>query len=117
MDIQDLLTQARDGMTVKRVFGEPFERDGVTVIPVAKVMGGAGGGSGPAPAGDQGSGAGGGYGLMAKPAGIYVIKGDAVAWHPALDLNRVILGGQIVAIVLFLALRSIVKARTIGRRT
>ncbi|HZL02416.1 MAG TPA: hypothetical protein VFC48_04760, partial [Cellulomonas sp.] len=28
------------------MFGEPFERGGVTIIPVAKVMGGSGGGGG-----------------------------------------------------------------------
>ena len=33
-------------MSVHRVFGEPYEKDGATIIPVAKVAGGAGGGSG-----------------------------------------------------------------------
>jgi uncharacterized spore protein YtfJ len=33
-------------MTMKRVFGEPIERGGVTVIPVANVTGGFGGGRG-----------------------------------------------------------------------
>ena len=117
MEIQDLLAQARDTLTVKRVFGEPIENNGVTVIPVATVMGGAGGGSGSAPEGDGGSGAGGGFGLRASPAGVYVIKGDTVTWQPALDLNRVILGGQIVAVVLFLTIRSIVKARANDSRT
>jgi hypothetical protein len=39
------------------------------------------------------------------------IKGETVTWQPALNLNRVILGGQIVAIDLFLTIRSIVHAR------
>lgn len=39
MDVQDVITQARDAITVKRVFGEPYERNGVTVIPVARVKG------------------------------------------------------------------------------
>ena len=43
MDLHEVLNHARDAMTVKRVFGDPYEKDGVTVIPVANVMGGAGG--------------------------------------------------------------------------
>jgi uncharacterized spore protein YtfJ len=46
VDLNTLLAQARDSLTVKRVFGEPIERDGVTVIPVANVMGAFGGGGG-----------------------------------------------------------------------
>jgi uncharacterized spore protein YtfJ len=115
MEIKDLLAQARDTMTVKRVFGDPIERDGVTVIPVAKVTGGAGGGSGTSGEGETSSGAGGGFGVAAAPAGVYVIKGQEVSWQPALDVNRVILGGQLVAIVLLLTVRAIVKARAGGR--
>ena len=106
MDVQAILSQARDAITVKRVFGEPIERDGVTVIPVARVGGGGGGG-----AGKNGEG-GVGFGLGATPAGVYVIKGDTVRWEPALDLNRVILGGQLVAIVLFMVVRSILRGRS-----
>ena len=35
-----------DALNVRRVFGDAYEVDGVTVIPVAKVAGGAGGGGG-----------------------------------------------------------------------
>jgi uncharacterized spore protein YtfJ len=112
MDIQELLTQARDTMTVKQVFGEPYEKDGVTVIPVAAVGGGGGGGSGEQSG--EGKGGGGGFGMSARPAGMYVIKGEDVKWIPAFDMNRVIMGGQIVAIIALLTLRTIVKtvART-----
>ncbi|HEX5504432.1 MAG TPA: hypothetical protein VFW96_17545 [Thermomicrobiales bacterium] len=34
-----------------------------------------------------------------------------MSWQPAVDVNRVILGGQLVAVVLILAIRAIVKAR------
>ena len=37
MDPNELVQQARDALTVKRVFGEPYERDGVAVIPAASV--------------------------------------------------------------------------------
>jgi hypothetical protein len=60
---------------VKRVFGEPYEKDGVTVIPAASIRGGAGGGRGEGGTPDgkeSGSGSAGGFGLTAKPAGVYV---------------------------------------------
>ena len=107
MQVDEVLAQARDSMTVKRVFGDPIERDGVTVIPVANVMGGAGGGSGDSP--EQGSGGGVGYGIRATPAGVYVIRDGVVDWQPAVDMGRVILVGQLVAIVALLVLRSILK--------
>jgi len=44
MEVQGVIAQARDALTVKRVFGEPYEKNGVTMIPVARVQGGAGGG-------------------------------------------------------------------------
>lgn len=68
MKVQDVIAQTRETLTVRQVFGEPYERDGVTVIPVASVQGGAGGGDGEAPAG-EGKGSGGGFGMRARPAG------------------------------------------------
>jgi uncharacterized spore protein YtfJ len=68
MEVQEVLAQARDGMSVKRVFGEPYEKNGVTVIPAARVQGGAGGGGGEGPEG-QGRGSGSGFGLAARPVG------------------------------------------------
>ena len=127
MDVHEVLNQARDAMTVKRVFGDPYEKDGVTVIPVANVMGGAGAGGGTGVgakiesasgkaaedgAGDSGYGM--GYGLRATPAGVYVIKGGEVEWKPALDVNRLTLQRAGVVILALLVLRSIV--RTLARR-
>ncbi len=132
MLIDDVLAQARDTMTVRRVFGEPIERDGMTVIPVANVMGGGGGGGGEGPVmpGDRGdeprptaeaagipqlaSGSGAGFAVRATPAGAYVIKGGEVRWEPAVDMTRVIVMGQIVGIVFLLVVRSILKSRTSG---
>ena len=114
MDPNELMQQARDALTVKRVFGEPYERGDVTVIPVAAIRGGAGGGrgeGGPPHGGGSGSGSGGGFGLTAKPAGVYVVHGDAVRWQPAVDVNRIILGGQIVAIVLLLVRGAVLRSR------
>ena len=112
MDPNELMQQARDALTVTGVFGEPYERDGVTVIPAASIRGGAGGGRGEGPTpdgGGTGSGSGGGFGLTAKPAGVYVIEGTKVRWQPAVDVNRIILGGQIVAIVMLLVIRGVLR--------
>ena len=109
MDMMEVVAQARDTMTVKRVFGEPFEKDGVTVIPAASVRGGAGGGTGEGPEG-TGKGGGGGFGLSARPAGAYVIRNGQVTWQPALDLTRVVIGAQVVAVVALLTIRTIGKA-------
>jgi uncharacterized spore protein YtfJ len=113
MDPNELMTQARDALTVKRVFGEPYEREGVTIIPAAVVRGGAGGGQGEGADGEArtGSGKGGGFGLTAKPAGVYIIEGNHVRWQPAVDVNRIVLGGQVVAIVALLVLRGVVRRR------
>jgi uncharacterized spore protein YtfJ len=113
-DVEKTIAGAKDALTVKRVFGEPYVKNGVTVIPAAKVQGGAGGGGGEGPEG-QGRGTGSGFGISAKPAGVYVVKGDDVAWRPAVDVNRVILGAQVVAVLALLLARSIVKQR--ARRT
>lgn len=83
-NIDELLGGARDAITVKRVYGDPIETEGVTVIPAAKVGGGGGGG------GDSENNGGGGFGLGARPVGAYMIKGDDVKWVPAVDVNRIV---------------------------
>jgi len=105
MNVDEMLQGARDTMSVSRVYGEPIERNGTLVIPAAKVMGGGGGG------GDENNNAGGGFGVSARPAGAWVIRDGEVTWHPALDVNRIILVGQLVAIVFLLTVRSIAKSR------
>jgi len=63
---------------VAAVFGEPVERDGLTVIPVAKAMWGAGGGAGKKPD-DEGYGAGGG--AMTAPHGFIEIGGGKARYR------------------------------------
>lgn len=104
MNALETINQARDALTVRRVYGEPYQEDGVTIIPAANVMGGGGGG------GDTEGNGGGGFGLSARPAGAWVISGGDATWRPAIDLNRTILVGQLVAIVALLSLRSIFTA-------
>ena len=96
---------------MRRVFGEPIERDGVVVVPVAVIRGGAGGGSGRGPENEGGEGLGGGYGFTARPAGVVVIRGDDVEWRPTLDVTAIVLGAQAVAAVSLLVLRSVLRRR------
>jgi len=114
MNPREILEQARDTFTVRRVFGEPIERDGLVLVPVAAVSGGGGAGSGegrPSEGSPAGTGAGGGFGGTARPVGVYVIDHGQVRWEPAVDLGRVIIGAQVVLVVGLLVLRSVLRAR------
>jgi uncharacterized spore protein YtfJ len=110
MDIRDVFSQARKAITVQRVFGAPYSRDGITVIPAATVRGGFGGGVGIGAEG-QGEGSGGGLGMTGRPVGAYVIRNGQVEWQPAIDVNRIVLGAQILGVVALLTIRAVIKAR------
>jgi uncharacterized spore protein YtfJ len=88
MSLSELLGTAREALSVRRVFGDPYERDGVTVIPAATVRGIGGGGGGKDDHGQEGDG--GGFLLSARPAGVYVLKDGDVSWQPAVDVNRIV---------------------------
>ncbi len=101
MDVEEILERAKSVLGADRVYGPPIERDGVTVIPAAKVSGGGGGGSGQDESGEQGGG--GGFGVHARPAGALIIEpGGRVRWKGIIDVNRIIIGGQLVGIAFFL---------------
>jgi uncharacterized spore protein YtfJ len=110
MDVSGVMGQARDAITVRRVFGEPYEKNGITVIPAAKVQGGAGGGGGEGPEG-QGKGSGSGFGVSARPTGAYVIRDGQVTWQPAVDVNRAVAIGGVVAVFFLFTVRSIARSR------
>jgi hypothetical protein len=59
----------------------------------------------------RGDGAGAGVSLSARPVGAFVVRGSEVSWRPAMDVNRIILGGQIVAICGLMVLRGMTKRR------
>ncbi|MGY6652548.1 sporulation protein [Amycolatopsis sp. TRM77291] len=84
MGLEKVVGVMRDNLTVRRVYGEPVEKDGVVVIPAASVIGGGGGGHG---AEQDKEGEGGGFILAARPVGAYVLKGGEVRWVPAVDLT------------------------------
>ncbi|MEO1060120.1 MAG: spore germination protein GerW family protein [Actinomycetota bacterium] len=92
------LDDVRDAMRVGRVFGDPYEHDGVTIIPAARVAGGGGGGGDAGDAQDAGFGT--GFGLSARPVGMIVIDRDGgVAWRPTVDATAVARGGQALAAI------------------
>jgi uncharacterized spore protein YtfJ len=97
MNPQQVLASAQDVMTARRVFGDPIQADGTTIIPVAVLRGGGGGGG-------VGDNSGVGFGVMARPAGVFEVRAGAVTWRPAIDVNRIILGGQLVAITALLTI-------------
>lgn len=111
MDTKELIDKVQDVAKVDRIFGQPTTEHGVTVIPVVRIGGGGGGGSGKQEGERPGTGSGGGFGLNAAPAGVFVIKDGDVRWRPVVDVNKVILGGQIVAVVALLTIRAIARMR------
>jgi uncharacterized spore protein YtfJ len=74
------------------VFGEPVERDEITVIPVARAGWGFGGGSGTGPGG-EGGGEGGGGGAVAWPVGYIEIRGQETRFRPIVDLRPFVVAG------------------------
>ena len=110
MNALNAISEAKDVLTVRRVYGEPYQEDGLTIIPAANITGGGGGG------GDTVGNGGAGFGVRARPAGAWVIKDGEATWRPAFDLNRTVLVGQIIAIVALLVTRSVVKSLAKVRR-
>jgi uncharacterized spore protein YtfJ len=69
--------------TAAAVYGTPVEREGLTVIPVARVRWGFGGGSGTGEGAEgKGGGEGGGGGVSASPAGYIEISSAGAEFKP-----------------------------------
>jgi uncharacterized spore protein YtfJ len=96
----DPVTALADRLGRDQVFGSPVQVGGATVVPVARVR--CAGGI--AAFGRGGSRT--GSGVVARPVGAFAVGGDgSVAWYPAVDVTRIVLGGQIaIAAVLVAAL-------------
>jgi uncharacterized spore protein YtfJ len=110
MDATQLMAKIGDSLSAGRVFGDPIERDGCTLIPVAYVLGGGGSGKDQgAPAhGDRparGPGEGGGFGMICWPIGAYVIKGGEAKFVPAVDQALLIFASSLAASRLIKAIR------------
>ena len=109
--IGGMAQEVRDLLTVKRVVGDPIEHNGVILVPVVALRGGAGGGGGEGTGqhDEEGSGGGAGFGVMARPVGSYVIRGDDVEWKPAIDPNRVALVVVVVTLLVTRMLKTVVR--------
>lgn len=78
-------------IVARTIFGEPVERDGITVVPVASARFGLGGGSGSDPSkAQEGSGAGAAGTLT--PAGYIELKDGASRFVPVVQPARMMLG-------------------------
>jgi uncharacterized spore protein YtfJ len=95
------------------VFGEAVEREGVTVIPVAKAKWGMGGGGGHRRPGAQ-EGMGGGGGVTVTPVGYIEIRDGQSSFRPIWDPATRIAAGIGSGLVLVLVLRGLAGLR---RRT
>ena len=83
------------------VYGQPIERDGVTVIPVAKAMYGLGGGTGRK---ESESGSGGGGGVVLSPVGYIEMTAAGTRfrpiWEPRTTVALVAAGGLLALLAL-----------------
>ena len=109
MDFKELVATATKPIEAKMVYGDPVEKDGVVVIPAAKVTAGGGGGSGEDTR--RGRGEGGGLGLIARPVGAFVIKDGAARWEPAVDINRVYVAITTVVVTLAIVVGRVLRSR------
>ncbi len=91
----------RDQASAKRVYGDPIELDGVTIIPVVAVRRCGG------PDGSEENGKGCGCSCnSARPLGLVVIRDGQVSWTPALDMNRVVMAAAgVLGLLIFLRRR------------
>lgn len=92
-------------LRARDVFGKPIQSDGVTVIPVASVIGGGGAGGGEGSRADStpdeptSAGAGLGFGFVARPVGAFVIKDGKARWLPAFNVTALTLGIVLAGLV------------------
>jgi uncharacterized spore protein YtfJ len=92
--LENLADRLGDSASAAAVFGQAVEREGVTVIPVARVRWGVGGGGG-GRARRHGGGAGGG--VIASPVGYIELRDGAAHYRPILDAKLV--GSALSALV------------------
>ncbi|MHA6248421.1 spore germination protein GerW family protein [Pontibacter sp. CAU 1760] len=89
------------------IYGEPVEREGVTVIPVSKATYGFGGGEGMGTEG-KGAGSGGGGGMVLTPVGYIEMKDGATRFRAIRDPQTVVKIVAIGSLALLMTTKSIV---------
>jgi uncharacterized spore protein YtfJ len=80
--VERLAQQLGITANAKYIYADPIERDGVTIVPVAKAVYGFGGGSGKK---EKDEGFGGGGGAVLTPVGYIEIKDGATRFRPLRD--------------------------------
>jgi hypothetical protein len=98
MNVMEMLGTVRGGRTT-RVFGEPLEYGGVTVVPVVRIKGDAS------------------NGLQASPIGAIAIENGAARWIPVVNVNRLAIGGQLVGAIAILSTAAVIIAILASRRS
>lgn len=78
--VERLAQQISTSVTAQTIYGTPVERDGITVIPVARATYGFGGGGGARAS--EGEGAGGGAGVVITPVGYIELKEGHSRFRP-----------------------------------
>ena len=104
MNVVELMQKAKDSVDIHQVFGEPYQVGDVTIIPVARAGGGGGGSASASIRGGEG------YGFGIQPMGVYAITGDTVKWVPTVNVNTIVTGAFVVAVVAIWKTPRILKA-------
>lgn len=94
---EDTLSALATRLQDNQVFGPAVQQGDTTLVPVAQVRTGGGLGG----RGKRGSG--GGIGAVARPIGAWAVTSEGATWHPAVNVNRIVLGGQLAFTVMAVA--------------
>jgi hypothetical protein len=112
--VKDTMTVSRSSARATRPTGSPSSLSGSpsSLSPPCEAVAAVGAEKEPQPGGEgTGIGAGLGFGVIVRPLGVYVVKDGEVSWQPAMDVMRVILGGQLLGLAPIFALRHLLKRR------
>ncbi|SRR5258708_17555250 len=104
--LEQLADKVGSSVRASVVFGERVERDGVTIIPVAKAWWGFGGG-GANPQAEAQEALGGGAGISISPVGYIEIKEGKARFRPIYDLRMIVSIIASLGIVSMLVLRGV----------
>lgn len=103
--LDQMLTRIGDAQEragVKTAFGEPYQVNGRTIIPVARVGYGVGFGAGrrngaEKAQGEPGEGGGGGARVSVRPVAVLEIGATETKVTPIVDVTRLVLAGMVLA--------------------
>jgi uncharacterized spore protein YtfJ len=110
--VERLAAQISSSAQATTIFAPAVERDGMTVIPVARAGWGFGGGGGGAPR--QGAGSGGGGGVALIPVGYIEIAKGRTRFRHIMDMRQIAilaLGGAVVVVQVLREVRRIIADR------